>query len=922
MKRILAVPRTFAAAALVLAATGAQAQLSSAGTIAVPTYEAVGLYWTNPGGTAGCEVKFRKSGASAWRAGLAMWYDARDSQCRGSLVHLDPNSTYEVELNLPGQPATRALTFSTWSNSMPVAKTIAVNSGSATLNVAEGGSASGYVVYDGRGATLDAGNNAQYNVTINASYVIVRGLNLKGAKQDAIRISPNVTNVVIEDNDISGWGRTRDGKWGADMDSAVRAVCTSPTMQRVTIQRNRIHDPRYGANSWTDGHPAGPQGVTFSYCGGNHVIRHNDMYSSNGNYFNDVIGGEDNFTKSGFPNADTDIYGNRLGTSWDDGIEAEGANENVRIWGNYIDRTAIGIATTVTSVGPVYIFRNVWNRAQMYAGKVDTDDRQPFFKSGSDASLGNGRRYVFHNTMLQARDSGAANGLGGGFGMGGTGSTQLINNTFSKNNIYHLWKEGKGAVYQSGANNEFASDLYNGTSGDATVAGGISGTPVYTSGSGWQSEAGGQYQLASNSPGYGRGVRIANFNDTAAAPDVGAHQSGTGAMGFGVAASPGPAVGASSNTTPTPTPTPTPAPAPAPTPTPSSSGGVATSAASLAFGSVQGTQTVTYTNNTAASVTFVKAAMSSGRFGQSNNCADVAPGASCTATVTYYPSNTGTDNATFTMTSSAPNSPHVVNLSASSGTVSSGAKVVISHFYASVLGRAPDAGGSAFWEGEAQRMVSLGADINEAWFAMAMAFFSSAEYAARGRDDAGFVTDLYETFASRAPDASGFTYWRSQLASGMPREVMLSAFMFSGEFAAYTRALFGNTAARAEVNTVMDLYRGLLGRLPDSAGFNSAVQRLRSAQCKGAAAVNAEIAWTVASFTDSAEYSGRRRSTPQFVGDLYNATLRRGGDLGGVQFWINELGSGKPGAQVRGSFVASPEFSMRVQAIIGQGCLG
>jgi hypothetical protein len=30
---------------------------------------------------------------------------------------------------------------------------------------------------------------------------------------------------------------------------------------------------------------------------------------------------------------------------WDDGIEAEGANENVRIWGNYIDKTAIGIAT-------------------------------------------------------------------------------------------------------------------------------------------------------------------------------------------------------------------------------------------------------------------------------------------------------------------------------------------------------------------------------------------------------------------------------------------------------------------------------------------------------------------------------------------------------------------------------------------------
>ena len=666
----LAVAATFAAAA--------HAQLSSAGTIAVPTYESVGLYWTNPGGTAGCEVQFRKSGESAWRQGLAMWYDARDSQCRGSLVHLDPATTYEVQMNLPGQAAARGLTFTTWSNNLPVAKTIGVNSGSATLNVAEGGSAQGYVVYDGRGATLDAGNNAQYNVTINASYVIVRGLNLKGAKQDAIRISPDVKNVVIEDNDISGWGRTRDGKWGADMDSAVRAVCSQPTMERVTIQRNKIHDPRYSANSWTDGHPAGPQGVTISYCGGNHVIRHNEMYSTNGNYFNDVIGGEDNFTKSGFPNADTDIYGNRLSHAWDDGIEAEGANENVRIWGNYIDRTAIGIATTVTSVGPVYLFRNVWNRAQMYAGRVDNDDRQPFFKSGSDASLGNGRRYVFHNTMLQARDPGAANGLGGGFGMGGTGSSQLINNTFSKNNIFTLWKEGKGAFYQVGSNNEFAADLYNGTPGEGSEAGGISATPSYASGHGAQSEGNGQYQLAAGSPGHGRGVRIANFNDGATAPDVGAHQSGTGAMKFGLAASAGSAVSGASNTsTPTPAPTPnnpapnnpTPTPAnptPAPTPVPSSpvGGAVSISASALTFGSVQGTQTVTYTNNTSTKVTFIQASMSSTRFGQTNTCDEVAPGASCTALVTYYPSNGGSNSGSFTVTSSAPNSPHVVNLAA------------------------------------------------------------------------------------------------------------------------------------------------------------------------------------------------------------------------------------------------------------------
>ena len=122
------------------------------------------------------------------------------------------------------------------------------------------------------------------------------------------------------------------------MDSAIRGYCSSQDqLVRITIQRNKIHDPRYGANSWSDGHPAGAQAVAFSHCGGQLVIRHNDMYSTTGKYFNDIIGGEDNFTKVGFPNADSDIYGNKLSHAWDDAIEAEGANENVRIWGNYDD---------------------------------------------------------------------------------------------------------------------------------------------------------------------------------------------------------------------------------------------------------------------------------------------------------------------------------------------------------------------------------------------------------------------------------------------------------------------------------------------------------------------------------------------------------------------------------------------------------
>jgi hypothetical protein len=150
---------------------------------------------------------------------------------------------------------------------------------------------------------------------------------------------------------------------------------------------------------------------------------------------------------------------------------------------------------------------------------------------------------------------------------------------------------------------------------------------------------------------------------------------------------------------------------------------------------------------------------------------------------------------------------------------------------------------------------------------------------------------------------------------------VLAAFMFSPEFANFTAAIFGNTAARAEVDVVMDFYRGILARLPDNGGFGFWVGRFRAAQCQGASAVSAEAEAISSAFAQSAEYAARARTNAQYVGDLYNAFLRRGGDLSGVQFWIDELDTGARSREnVRQAFVASSEFQARVGAIVAQGC--
>src|SRR5262249_46444064 len=96
--------------------------LPSTGTRAVATFRWLGLYWSPPSdpGAAGCEVRYRKVGDADFKSGLNLWYDARNSECRGSLVMLTPGTGYEVQFALPGQSPIAALTATTWSESFPI----------------------------------------------------------------------------------------------------------------------------------------------------------------------------------------------------------------------------------------------------------------------------------------------------------------------------------------------------------------------------------------------------------------------------------------------------------------------------------------------------------------------------------------------------------------------------------------------------------------------------------------------------------------------------------------------------------------------------------------------------------------------------------------------------------------------------------
>ena len=355
-------------------------------------------------------------------------------------------------------------------------------------------------------------------------------------------------------------------------------------------------------------------------------------------------------------------------------------------------------------------------------------------------------------------------------------------------------------------------------------------------------------------------------------------------------------------------------------------GNVAASPTALDFGgqsmaTTSPAQAVTITNGTGNTVTVNSVTTTSG-FDQANNCTTLAAGATCVVNVTFTPAvmavplnGTGAVTGTLTVATTAG------TVQASLAGVAE--KSFVTHYYRSILQRAPDAGGKAFWFNETTRVQQLGADINEVWFAMAIQFFGSVEYLNLGRDNAGFVTDLYRTFFNRSPDSAGFNFWMSNLQGGMPREVLLAEFLFSAEFVNRSQSVFGAVVVRAERNVVTDFYRGLLGRVPDDSGFAFWVQQFRNAQCSpnppAAVVVSAEA--ISSQFAFSPEAAARARTNAQFVGDLYDAFLRRGGDLAGVQFWINSLNGGSlTRDQVRQQFRASPEFGNRVNAVVAQGC--
>jgi hypothetical protein len=529
-----------------VSAEGELAATSKVPASCVPTFHCLSIYWSPEKGEAGKNVlvKFREAAQKPWRDGLPMRYNpVKTPECkgdyRGSIVNVKPGTAYEISLTLQGTDIRTSLKAATWNENFPLASKIKCQSGAATQTVNKSGTPEGYILYDGTGCVIDCGNKSDLGISVDASYVILRGFTIKNVKGDGIRILKG-HHIVIEECDVSRWGSEEERGFGFEMQACVYSKYKD--LHAVVIQRCKFHNPTWNTNSWAEDHfkgrdsrhPDGPQTIVFWECAGNNVIRYNECWSEEGHYYNDVMGGAFNASYRGWPGADSDIYCNYIANCWDDGIEAEGGGQNVRIWNNYIENTMMIIANAATSIGPLYLWRNVGGRSYSPPGSQWNLTHGNFMKMGfaNNESWMTGHMYVFNNVVFQPKNEGA-NGLGG--------DSRIIKHCMTRNNILNVRPGDTHSISteKKSVDNDFDYDLLSGRYPDGQEAHGIKGAPRYVAGAGFSFETkAGNFQLAPDSPGYHKAVVIPNFCEPSngVAPDMGAHEAGAQPMVYGVRA--------------------------------------------------------------------------------------------------------------------------------------------------------------------------------------------------------------------------------------------------------------------------------------------------------------------------------------------------------------------------------------------------
>ena len=187
------------------------------------------------------------------------------------------------------------------------------------------------------------------------------------------------------------------------------------------------------------------------------------------------------------------------------------------------------------------------------------------------------------------------------------------------------------------------------------------------------------------------------------------------------------------------------------------------------------------------------------------------------------------------------------------------------------------------------------------------------------------VEDLYTQVLGRAPDAGGLAYWQQGFGDTIDANEIAS-FKTAAQAELANRSApeqqilapnLVNTGGGAPAATsVADLYQGILGRAPESSDvsnywqnqFGSTIDANELAQFKTAAQaeIDARNARTTGGIANLATTGGTSLADAQAqVNNMYRNVLGRDADPTGLAFWSNAIASGRSAESVYQDFLTS-----------------
>ena len=531
-----------------------------------PTLTALGIQLPVTGDdnyNSSVSVRYRKAGTTLWKNALPLFHVHPDStlprviapQFAGSILDLRPSTTYTVELHIVDLdgPIDQTLTMTGKTRSVPgdpanphIVNVYDVNSFNAAIQNPQPGD----VIILANG--VYPGQLGIHNSGTEANPIVVRGASQAGVILDGQNCSScNVLEVLgsfvhLENLTIQGGERALRFQGTGAQGNVVRRVHIRDALLAIGSRSDQLDfyiadnilEGRLGwpLAYWDDqGSQSDADGIHVEGFG--HVIAHNQISG-----FGDAMKTSQDGARA------IDFYGNEILWTYDNGVEMDEGQGNIRVMRNRFTNTFDTISAQPISGGPGYIIRNemvntISEPYKLHAHGNPTTEPNGVFAyhntslSNNTALSMQSSRTVHHFAMENNMFIGPPTNY---YDLTVDWYSKIDDGVFDYNGYWpnlsfsYLTNSGIQKLYRltgaQAAGFEVHGTIVGSDAGPTAFAGGQTAPTDYTLRYSPQ-----DLTLAVNSPAIDRGLVLPNVNDVynGSAPDLGARELGCPAPIYG-----------------------------------------------------------------------------------------------------------------------------------------------------------------------------------------------------------------------------------------------------------------------------------------------------------------------------------------------------------------------------------------------------